>query len=110
MNGVVQYGVPTRPPWARSWFERVQLRLHLTPKHMSEVMVSEEAIISKAKSILDLLSVVHSDCTVEIHWPERVVKIFHGKECVGDVSFDTLLNQAEGVKFITDHVLSCIKR
>ena len=110
MKQIVQYGFPTRPPWARNFVEGILVRLHRTPKHMKKVLAREDEILLRSKSVLDLLTFVHTDCDIEVHWPEQHIRIMYGKDCIGTVTFDELLNPNSNAKFIADHILSCINR
>jgi hypothetical protein len=108
MNEVVQFGIPERPPWARNWYERLQIRFHKTPNHMRATLAREEQLLNKSRSILDLVKAIHPDCGVQVYWQEKEVKIMHGEECMGVVPFDSLLSPTASTKLIADHVLTCI--
>ena len=110
MSEVVEIGLPTRPPWARNWWERFQLRLHITPKHMKEVLNLEELVIKRTQATLDLLRVSSPNCDLIVLWPEKEVKAICMGDCICKIKFDVLTSPAMNLRDITDYVLSCIKR
>lgn len=109
MSEVVQIGLPVRPPWARNWWEKLQLRFHVTPKHMKEVLAQEELLLSRIRSALELVKVASPDCGATVYWPEKRIMFRCDNESIGSISFDAILATEVRIGDITDLVLSLIK-
>jgi len=77
---------------------------------MREVLRREEIILSKAHTIKQLLLVTSAPCEVEVDWSKECVRVLRGPMCIGELSFDSLLNSRVGNSFIANYIISCLKR
>ena len=114
MSKTLDIGFPIRPLWTRNWFDRLLVRLHITPPHMNAWLDKEARIISLAKEVDDRCFTLGLLYSIVIEWEKEQV-VFKRLERpnerlnirpVIEIPFDMLLGESFNPKSFTEIGLS----
>ena len=106
VRSTIDMGFPVSPPWTRNWFERMQVRVHITPKHMREWFKKKERITSLVNDVWSRLHTLQLLYSVVVDWGQQRVMFARleksNRPSLIVIPFDMLLGEHFDPKSFTE--------
>lgn len=73
MENSIDFGFPPRPPWTRSWFDRLLVKLNITPFHVRKYMRDEQYVRGMLEHIAGICLSTGLRYSIKVDWENEHV-------------------------------------